>query len=169
VRRILKNPLALLASVHKVNPSRNRASGLLVVPALKRLNNNNNERQTTMKMNLTKYDIANALRADEDANWSANGALALASFLDENMPKDAILSVTDIRCEWSEYESLTHWAEDCFRDHEDSAEKLGLNLAISRDEFEEDEGTIDAAIRHYISENAEPAIEFDGGVIVPCF
>ncbi len=124
---------------------------------------------TTMKMNLTKYDIANALRADEDANWSANGALALASFLDENSPDDAVLSVTDIRCEWSEYGSLTHWAEDCFRDHEDAAEKLGLNLVMSRDEFEEDEETIDAAIRHYIFENAEPAIEFEGGVIVPCF
>ncbi len=122
-----------------------------------------------MKMNLTKYDIANALRADEDANWSANGALALASFLDENSPDDAVLSVTDIRCEWSEYGSLTHWAEDCFRDHEDAAEKLGLNLVMSRDEFEEDEETIDAAIRHYIFENAEPAIEFEGGVIVPCF
>jgi hypothetical protein len=40
---------------------------------------------------------------------------------------------------------------------------------MSRDEFEEDEETIDAAIRHYIAENAEPAIEFDGGVIVPYF
>jgi outer membrane receptor for monomeric catechols len=34
--------------VHKVKPSRNRASGLLVVPALKRLNNKLNN-TTTMK------------------------------------------------------------------------------------------------------------------------
>jgi hypothetical protein len=122
-----------------------------------------------MKMNLTKYDIANALRADDDANWSANGALALARFLDENMPEDATLSVTDIRCEWSEYESLMDWADDFFRDHEDAAEKLGLNLAMSRDEFEEEEWEVENAVREYIAEKAEPAIEFDGGVIVPCF
>jgi hypothetical protein len=121
-----------------------------------------------MKMNLTKYDIADALRADEDANWSANGALALASFLDENMPEDAILSVTDIRCEWSEYESLTHWAEDCFRDHEDASEKLGLNLAMSRDEFEEDEEEKEELIRSHIQDHGT-LIEFDGGIIVSSF
>lgn len=130
-----------------------------------------------MKLNLTKYDIADALRADDDANWSANGALALASFLDENSPDDAVLSVTDIRCEWSEYIDLMTWADDYFRDSQDAAEKLGLTFVRSRskmglpffNDVEEDDATIDAAIRHYISENAEPAIEFDGGVIVPCF
>ncbi len=121
-----------------------------------------------MKMNLTKYDIANALRADDDANWSANGALALASFLDENSPDDAVLSVTDIRCEWSEYESLTHWAEDCFRDHEDAAEKLGLNLVMSRDEFEEEEWEVENAVRDYIEDHGT-LIEFEGGIIVSSF
>jgi hypothetical protein len=130
-----------------------------------------------MKLNLTKYDIANALRADDDANWSANGALALASFLDENMPEDATLSVTDIRCEWSEYIDLMAWADDFFRDSQDAAEKLGLTFVRSRakmglpffNDVEEDDKTIEAAIRHFISENAEPAIEFNGGVIIPCF
>jgi hypothetical protein len=130
-----------------------------------------------MKLNLTKYDIANALRADDDANWSANGALALANFLDENMPEDATLCVTDIRCEWSEYRSLFDWADDNFRDHEDAASKLGLTFMHSRSKMglsffnnvEEDYDSIEAAIRHYIAENAEPAIEFDGGVIVPYF
>ena len=118
---------------------------------------------------MTTYDIAHELLDDGNANWSRAGACSLAEYLDENMPEDAEFDSVAIRCEWSEYESLTHWADDFFRDHEDAAEKLGLNLAMSRDEFEEDEETIDSAIRHYISENAEPAIEFDGGVIVPCF
>jgi hypothetical protein len=53
----LKNPLALPTSAHKVKESRNRASGLPVMPALMRLNNNNNnnERKTTMQAIQTKY------------------------------------------------------------------------------------------------------------------
>jgi hypothetical protein len=122
-----------------------------------------------MKKTMTTSEIADALAGDEYGNFTRAGAWAMAEFLDENMPEDAEFDSVAIRCDWSQYESLMDWADDFFRDHEDAAEKLGLNLAMSRDEFEEDEEAIDAAIRHYISENAEPAIEFDGGVIVPCF
>jgi len=128
-----------------------------------------NRKQTTMKKTLTTHEIADALAGDEYGNFTRAGAWAMAEFLDENMPEDAEFDAVAIRCDWSEYKSLTDWANDFFRDHEDAAEKLGLSLAMSLDEFEEDEETIEAAIRHYISENAEPAIEFDGGVIVSNF
>lgn len=120
-------------------------------------------------MNLTKYDIANALRADEDANWSANGALALASFLDENMPEDAILSVTDIRCEWSEYENLMDWADEYFGgNNRRAADALGLEIAMSGDEFEEEEWEVENAIREYIEGHGQ-ILEFDFGIIVSSF
>jgi hypothetical protein len=41
----LKNPLALPASANKVKPSRNRFSGLLVVPALMRLQQQQQQRK----------------------------------------------------------------------------------------------------------------------------
>jgi hypothetical protein len=44
-RKISGNDLALLICVHKVNPSRNRASGLLVVPALMRLQQQQQQRK----------------------------------------------------------------------------------------------------------------------------
>ena len=122
-----------------------------------------------MKKTLTTSEIADALASDEYGNFTRAGAWAMAEFLDENMPEDAEFDSVAIRCDWSQYKSLLDWADDFFRDHEDAAGELGLNLAMSRDEFEEDEETIEAAIRHYIAEKAEPAIEFDGGVIVPCF
>jgi hypothetical protein len=122
-----------------------------------------------MKKTMTIHEIADALAGDEFGNFTRAGAWAMAEFLDENMPDDAEFDSVAIRCDWSQYESFMDWADDFFRDHEDAAEKLGLNLVMSRDEFEEDEETIEAAIRHYIAEKAELAIEFDGGVIVPCF
>jgi hypothetical protein len=147
------------------------------VLALKRLNNNNNERITTMKKTLTTNEIADALAGDEYGNFTRAGAWAMAEFLDENMPDDAEFDAVAIRCDWSEYKSLFDWADDFFRDHEDAAEKLGLTFMRSRSKMglsffnnvEEDYDSIEAAIRHYIAEKAEPAIEFDGGVIVPCF
>jgi hypothetical protein len=125
-----------------------------------------------MKKTMTTSEIAHELIDDGNASWSRAGAFALAQYLEEleeSTGEEMEFDHVAIRCEWSEYASLMDWADDCFRDHEDAAEKLGLNLAMSRDEFEENEETIDAAIRHYIAEKAEPAIEFDGGVVVPCF
>ena len=36
-----------------------------------------------MKMTLTTYDIANALRGDENARWSRAGSFALAEYLEQ--------------------------------------------------------------------------------------
>ena len=130
-----------------------------------------------MKKTLTTHEIADALAGDEYGNFTHAGARAMAEFLDENMPEDAEFDAVAVRCEWSQYVDLMDWADDYFRDSQDAAEKLGLTFVRSRakmglpffNDVEEDDETIKAAIRHYISENAEPAIEFDGGVIVPCF
>lgn len=121
-----------------------------------------------MKQILTTYDIADALSTDENANWSRAGACALAGFLDENMPEDAEFNRVDIRCDWSEYDSLLAFAEDYFTDYGQAADALGLNIAMSGDEFEETEEEVEEAVREYIEGNGV-LIEFDGGVIVSSF
>ena len=121
-----------------------------------------------MKQTLTTYDIADALCNDENANWSRAGACALAEYLDENIPEDAELDRVEIRCDWSEYDSLLAFAEDYFSDNKQAADALGLNVAMSGDEFEESEEDAEEAVREYI-EREGMLIEFDGGVIVSSF
>jgi len=61
-----------------------------------------------MKTLLNTYDVANALAKDEFANWSQNGALALAEYLEEyeeSTGEDLEFDPIAIRCEFSEYES----------------------------------------------------------------
>lgn len=63
-----------------------------------------------MKKTLTTYDIADALYADENANWSRAGAFALAEWLEEmeeSTGAETELDVVAIRCDFAEHDSLT--------------------------------------------------------------
>ena len=118
---------------------------------------------------MTTYDIADALCNDENANWSRAGAYSLAEYLDENMPEDAEFDHVAIRCDFSEYKSLMDWADEYFGgDNRKAADALGLEIAMSGDEFEEEEWEVENAVREYIEDHGT-LIEFDGGIIVSSF
>tara|TARA_R110000868_G_scaffold181762_2_gene422708 strand:- start:1308 stop:1682 length:375 start_codon:yes stop_codon:yes gene_type:complete len=124
-----------------------------------------------MKTTLNTYDIANALMQDDNANWSYNGAKALAEYLDEleqDLGEELELDVVAIRCDYSEYSSLEAFATEYFSNHKQAADALGLDVAMSGDEFEQDEDEVSEAIRDYITDNGT-LIEFDGGIIVSSF
>ena len=124
-----------------------------------------------MKTTLSTWDIADALKRDENANWSHAGAQALAEYLEEyeeSTGEDMELDVVAIRCDFSEYASLEDWASEYFSDTAQAADALGLTIDMSGDEFEEDEDEIAEAIRSHIQDNAT-LIEFDGGIIVSSF
>ena len=123
-----------------------------------------------MKITINTSDIARALKSDENANWSWNGAKALAEYLEEleeETGEEMELDVVAIRCDFSEYESLESWASDYFRNQADAVDKLGLTLGMDGS-IDEDSDEIDDMIRSYIQDQGQ-LIEFDGGVIVSSF
>lgn len=98
---------------------------------------------------LTRYEVAELLLADSNANWSRSGALALAEYLegveiDSGHPME--FDLVAIRCEWTEYRS----------EIEAVAEIAGF-VAINKE-----------AALEYLQEKTD-VIEFDGGIIVRIF
>lgn len=116
-------------------------------------------------MTLSTYQIADALKNDTGANWSYNGSLALAEYLEEyeeSTGEELELDVCAIRCDFAEYSGLQAWAVEYFG---------GINEALT--EFGEDagefaDGNCDDDIRSYIQEHGQ-LIEFSGGIIVSSF
>lgn len=114
-----------------------------------------------MKISLNSYEVADRLMEDQYAGWSRPGAQALAEYLEEweaDMGEEMELDVCAIRCDFSEYESLSCWADNYFSDFQ-------KDLDID-DEMDEDE--INNIIREYI-QNHGILIEFDDGIIVSNF
>ena len=67
-----------------------------------------------MKTTLTTNQIADALKADNNANWSWNGSNALAEYLEnyeEETGEEMELDIVAFRCTYSEYESLQDWVK----------------------------------------------------------
>jgi hypothetical protein len=123
-----------------------------------------------MKTTLSTSDIARALKSDENAAWSWNGARALAEYLEEyeeSTGEELELDVVAIRCDFSEYESLEAWAADYFRNQADAVDRLGLTLGMDGS-IDEDENEIDDLIRSFIQDHGT-LIEFDCGIIVSSF
>jgi len=123
-----------------------------------------------MKTTLSTSDIARALKSDENAAWSWNGARALAEYLEqleEETGEEMEMDVCAIRCDFSEYDSLEAWAADYFRNQADAVDKLCLTLGMDGS-IDEDSGEIDDLIRSYIRDKGT-LIEFDGGIIVSSF
>lgn len=124
-----------------------------------------------MKKTLTTYDIADALCADQYANWSRAGALALAEWLEEmeeSTGAENELDVVAIRCDFSEYESLQAWAADYFSDIKQASDAIGFEIDMDGETPGHDEEELDDMIREHIQDNGL-LIEFDGGVIVSAF
>ena len=136
-----------------------------------------------MKTTLNTYDIANALMQDSNANWSYNGAKALAEYLEEleeSIGEELELDVVAIRCDYSEYSSLQEWAAEYYSDWKDQfsnfgdeferaeALKLAGEIADAEDIMESIEDDLNEEIRQNIQWNGS-LIEFDGGIIVSSF
>ena len=121
---------------------------------------------------MTTYDIAHELIDDENANWSRAGAFALAEYLEqyeEETGEEMDFDHIAIRCDFSEYESILAFADEYFGgDNRRAADALGLEIAISGDEFEEEDWEVENAVRDYI-EGRGTLIEFEGGIIVSSF
>ena len=101
-----------------------------------------------MHTTLSTSEIAGALIKDEFANWSQNGALALAEYLEEyeeSTGEELALDPVAIRCEFSEYESAIEAA------------------AQYTSEFT----TAEAALE-YLQDHTS-VITYDGGVIIQDF
>jgi hypothetical protein len=125
-----------------------------------------------MKKTLTTYEIAHELLQDDNAAWTRAGAFALAEHLEqyeEETGEEMEFDHVAIRCDFSEYKSLLAFADEYFGgDNRQAADALGLEIAISGDEFEEEDWEVENAVRDYI-EGRGTLIEFDGGVIVSSF
>jgi hypothetical protein len=111
-----------------------------------------------MKKTLTTYEVANELLADDNADWTRSGALALAEHLEqleEDCGVEFELDVVELRCEYTEYSSLLKCAEYYL-----TAERIAEVLEDSEDN--------DETLREYIHDHGQ-LIEFDGGIIVSNF
>jgi len=126
-----------------------------------------------MKKTLSTYEIADALKRDENAAWTWAGAQALAEYLEEyeeSIGEEMELDVVAIRCDYSEYSSLQDWGEEYFGGWNELCDELGDDYRGPLDDEtpEEYAERFDDAIRAHIHDNGT-LIEFDGGVIVSSF
>ena len=113
-----------------------------------------------MKTTLNTHDITNALLNDENAEWSYNGAKALAEYLEqyeEDCGVELELDVVALRCEFTECADVFEWGKSYFTNNQFRA----LFDDVDGDALED-------AIMLYIQERGS-LLEFEGGVIVSEF
>jgi hypothetical protein len=129
-------------------------------------------KRQTMKMNLSTYAVADLLLADQNANWSRAGALALACHLEEiesETGEEIEVDRVAIRSDYSEHQDLGAWAEDYFAgDEQACADALGLELDMSGKRCTQPEEEALDLVRDYIRDRGQ-LVEFTGGVIVSTF
>jgi hypothetical protein len=116
-----------------------------------------------MKTTLTTSQAAEILANDENSSFSRLGAFALVEYLEEyeeSTGEELEFDSVAIRCDFSEYDSLTDWADEYFGTNADWRSIIGCEDC-------EDDNT-EARIREYIQDHGQ-LIEFDGGVIVSSF
>ena len=120
-----------------------------------------------MKTTLSTYQIAEALFADETANWTRPASLALAEWLEqmeEDTGEEMELDVVAIRCDFSEFKSLQKWLTEYY-----GLQLAGAFLAAGIDlDGGETEEELDDLIKSHIEDHGY-LIEFSGGVIVSGF
>ena len=110
-----------------------------------------------MKYILSTGEAADMLLDDKNADWTYNGARAIAEYLEsleEETGEDIGLDVCAIRCEYSEYSSAVNAVIDC-----------GFNVD---DEDDEDDDEREKIAIDYLRDNTS-VIEFEGGVIIQDF
>lgn len=113
---------------------------------------------------LSTYEIADLLLADENANWSRSGSLALAEWFEELSDEFSTPQEFDrvaMRCDFSEYEDLLAFADEYFGDADRMRSEIGLSVTDGT--FDRDE-----KIRDFIRDRGY-LIEFTGGIIVSNF
>jgi len=113
---------------------------------------------------LSTWEVADLLFADETANWSREGSLAMAYWLEEvSDESDTPLEFDPValRCDFSEYESLFSFAQFHFGDDDRMLAEIGISGNAGT--FDRDE-----KIREFIQDRGS-LIEFTGGVIVSSF
>ncbi len=120
-----------------------------------------------MKTTLSTYEVANALKSDDNSNWSYAGALALAEWLEDleqDTGEEIELDVVAIRCDFSEYESLIGFA-GCRWGTVNKVCQASIEFAWTSDtsEYEKEDD-----LREYIQDRGF-LIEFEGGIIVSSF
>jgi hypothetical protein len=124
-------------------------------------------KRQTMKTTLSTYAVADLLLADNNANWSRAGALALADYLEEierDTGEEMEFDRVAIRCDFSEFASLQDWIAEYYgQPFAEAMASAGIDL-----EGEEDEDELDELIRSHIQDHGQ-LVEFDGGVIVSSF
>jgi len=113
---------------------------------------------------LSTWEMADLLLADENANWSRAGSLAMADWLEEVSDESDTPQEFDrvaVRCDFSEYEDLFSFAQEYFGDFERMSSEIGLSV---------NDGTFDRddKIRDFILDRGV-LLEFNGGVIVSNF
>ena len=116
-----------------------------------------------MKTTISTSHAAEILAKDENSSFSLLGAYALVEYL-EQMEEDCGEEIefchVAIRCDYSEYVSLTDWAEDYF-----AGDNWRDNVKC---DYDADDDTLDEKIREYIQDHGQ-LIEFSGGIIVSSF
>ena len=108
-----------------------------------------------MKQTMNTHQLADALRADDNAKWSYNGAKALAEHLEqyeEDTGSEMEFDRAAIRCEFSEYANATEAAG---------------NYDFEPDE-DADEDETEAAALKFLNDRTM-VIEFSGGIIIQDF
>jgi hypothetical protein len=108
-----------------------------------------------MKQTMTTSQIADALRADDNAAWSYAGARALAEYLEqyeEDTGEDMEFDRVAIRCDFSEYATAAEAAGD-------------YGWEPVKDNDEDQNETAALGFLH----GSTTVIEFDGGVIIQNF
>ena len=113
---------------------------------------------------MTTFEIAHELLQDDNANWSLNGAYALAEqlqMLEEDSGEEMEFDRVALRCEYSEYGSLEDFRKEYFADAEQCRDAIGADEDTDEDELDE-------LTRKYIEDFAD-LIEFDGGIITSSF
>lgn len=113
---------------------------------------------------LSTREIADLLLADENANWSRSGSLALAEWFEEladqfNTPQE--FDRVAMRCDFSEYENVFAFAKEYFGDVDRVRYETGISVKDGT--FDRDE-----KIRDFIRDRGY-LIEFTGGIIVSNF
>ena len=114
-----------------------------------------------MKQTLSTSEAAHILFNDANAGWSFQGATALVEHLEEieeGGGEEMEFNRVDVRCEYSEYESLEEaFRAYCFHPVDYAKEMLG--------EMWEDEDSLEELRLHFFSDRTF-VLQFEGGVIL---
>ena len=120
---------------------------------------------------MTTSEIAHKLFQDENANWSYNGAYALANYLQEledDLGESIEFDRVAIRCDFSQYESLQEWAHDYFGGEAKALAEFSWGESYVGNMDESDSESFDETLQEYIQDHGQ-LIEFNGGIIVSSF